>query len=1256
VALPLDAINQASAREKSIRHGHPSTLHLWWARRPLAAARAVIFAQMVDDPSARPEEFPTKEAQDRERARLFRIIEDLVKWENTTNEEVLARARNEIWKSWRRTCHDHRDHPRASELFDPDKLPAFHDPFAGGGALPLEAQRLGLEAYASDLNPVAVLINKAMIEIPPRFAGQPPVNPQARNEKSLIARTWKGAQGLAEDVRYYGQWMRDEAEKRIGHLYPKIEVTAEMAQERPDLKPLVGKKLTVIAWLWARTVKSPNPAFAHVEVPLASTFMLSTKAGKEAYVEPVIEHGGYRFTVKVGKPKDAEAAKNGTKLARGANFRCLMSGTPIAGDYIKAEGKAGRMGARLMAIVAEGERGRVYLAPTPEHEAAAGAAKPTWKPETPLAPDPRALWTPPYGLTTYGDLFTPRQLVALTTFSDLVGEAMAKVKADYLGASLGTRASCPRNDEEDASAEDARAGRPRSQVPLRDGGTSAQAYDEEDATTPPGASLGARASCPRSDDQEPTAVRPHAPWHRTHLPHFEAGEVAQHITFRLADSLPVEVLRRWEEELGRLTDAEREVERRRRIEDYLDRGHGACYLRDPRIAQMVVDALCHFDGSRYRLHEWVVMPNHVHVLITPLLGHSLSSILHSWKSYTAKEINRVLGRSGPLWQEDYFDRVIRDERHWAAAVAYIGNNPVKAGLCTRPEEWPFGSRGASNLGTRASSLGARASCPGNEHLGTRASCPRNDEDAREEDTRAGRPRSQVPLRDGGTGATAYAEAVGVYWGFAISKLADRGSSICTWFTERDSTRNTFARQSIPMTWDYAELNTLLDGTGSFLGAVEWTAESIEGVAAGYGSSFGASNQVDATSQVVSRGKLVSTDPPYYDNIGYADLSDFFYVWLRRSLKDVFPDLFATLATPKAEELVASPYRHGSKEKAEAFFLDGMTQAMHCLAEQVHPAFPVTIYYAFKQSESETDAGTASTGWETFLDAVIRAGFAISGTWPMRTELGNRMTGRDTNALASSIVLVCRRRPANAATATRREFVNALKAELPAALAALQKANIAPVDLAQAAIGPGMAVYTRYARVLDAEGNPVTVREALALINQVLDETLAEQEGDFDADSRWALAWFEQHGFSEGEFGVAETLSKAKNTSVGGMVEAGIVESKRGKVRLLVPDELPTDWDPVTDPRLTVWEMVHHLIRVLESGGENAAATLLAKLGSRAEIARELAYRLYTVAERKKRAQEALRYNALVQSWPEITRLARESGTRRAEQTTLFGQD
>ncbi len=949
VALPLEAINKASAREKSIRHGHPSTLHLWWARRPLATARAVIFAQMVDDPSTHTDLFPTEKAQEKERQRLFRVIEELVKWENTTNEAVLQAAREEIWQSWRRTCAENADHPRAKELFDRHKLPGFHDPFAGGGALPLEAQRLGLETWASDLNPVAVLINKAMIEIPPRFTGRPPVNPESRKESSLLGREWKSAQGLAEDARYYGQWMREEAEKRIGHLYPRVAVTAEMAKDRPDLKPYVGRKLTVIAWLWARTVKSPNPAFADVDVPLASTFVLSTKPGKQSWVEPVVEGHGYRFTVRVGKPK-AEA-KNGTKLARGANFRCLVSGTPIAGDYIKAEGRARRMGARLMAIVAEGDRGRVYLAPTMEHAAVAQSAKPEWKPETALAPDPRALWTPAYGLTTYGDLFTDRQLVALTTFSDLVGEAMGRARRHGLNAGL-------------------------------------------------------------SDDDK-------------------------------------------------------------------------------------------------------------------------------------------------------------------------------------------------------------------------------------------------PLREHGTGATAYSEAIAVYLACGISRSADFWSSLCIWANQpkNELVAHLFGRQAIPMAWDFAEANPFSESGGNFEKNIAYVAKGIEFLP---GSALGVAQQLDASRNATSAGKVVSTDPPYYDNIGYADLSDYFYVWLRRSLRAVFPELFATMAVPKAEELVATPYRHGSKENAEAFFLHGMTAVMNRLSEQAHPSFPVTIYYAFKQSEDEQKGGTSSTGWETFLDAVIRAGFGISGTWPIRTERTQGLKG-ETNALASSIILVCRHRSENAPTATRREFVSRLKDELPGALWHMQHGNIAPVDLAQAAIGPGMAIYTRYSEVLDAEGKPVPVREALALINQTLDEALAEQEGDFDADSRWALAWFDQHGFEEGEFGVANVLAQAKNTGMNGLEQAGLIEAKRGKVRLLKPEELPVSWDPATDARLTAWEVVHQLVRTLASGGEGVAAGLVAKLGSHAETARELAYRLYTMCERKKRAAEALAYNGLVQSFPEIVRLSRLGPAEIEDQAGLFAQ-
>ena len=951
VALPLEAINAASAREKSIRHGHPSTLHLWWARRPLATARAVLFSQLVDDPSSRLELFPTEEDQSQERQRLFRIIEDLVKWENTTNETVLEQAREEIRRSWRRTCEDNRDHPRAAELFDPDRLPAFHDPFAGGGSIPLEAQRLGLEAHASDLNPVAVLINKAMIEIPPRFAGRPPVNPEARRGRGSTEAQWKGAAGLAEDVRYYGKWMRDEAEKRIGHLYPKIEVTAEMAQERPDLKPYVGRKLTVIAWLWARTVKSPNPAFANVDVPLASSFVLSTKKGKEAYIEPVIERGEYRFTVKAGPPP--VAANNGTKSGgSGSIFLCLMSGVPMPFEYLRSEAKAGRMRARLMAIVAEGDRGRVYLEPTEEQEVIAQSAMPQDTPETDLPERALGFRVQEYGMRKWRDLFTDRQLVALTTFSELAVEARERIGQDAVATGM-----------------------------------------PEDGTT---------------------------------------------------------------------------------------------------------------------------------------------------------------------------------------------------------------------------------------------------------------------LGDGGQGATAYAAAVGVYLAFAMSKTSNRASTLCTFKTSVECPGDTFGRQALPMSWDYSEANTIGGPSGSFESMVNNTVAGLLSNGSNQ-SAIGYGQLADAASQSISLDKIVSADPPYYDNVPYADLSDFFYVWLRRSIGLVYPSVFATLSVPKAEELVASPYRHGSKEKAEKFFLHGMTSAMRRIAEHSHPAFPVTIYYAFKQSERKGEVGNVSTGWETFLDAVISAGFSVSGTWPVRTERQNRKRNQGSNALASSIVLVCLPRAADVPAATRREFLDALRSELPEALRKMQQGNIAPVDLAQAAIGPGMAIFTRYARVLDASGAAVSVREALALINETLDEVLAEQEGDFDADTRWALAWFEQSGFSEGEYGVAETLSTAKNTSVAGMAEAGILTSGAGKVRLLAPAELPQDWNPKADSRRTVWETTHHLVRVHEQGGDTAAADIMANIGADAETARDLAYRLYRICDLRNRPQEALGYNALVRSWGEISGLATQARQAPTEPNMFDGE-
>ena len=932
VALPLDAINKASAREKSIRHGHPSTLHLWWARRPLAAARAVIFAQMVDDPASWPEEFPTEAAQEAERQRLFRLIEQLVLWENTTNEELLEQARNEIRRSWRRTCAEHRDHPQAAELFDPERLPAFHDPFAGGGSLPLEAQRLGLEAHASDLNPVAVLINKAMIEIPPKFAGMPPVNPEARAQMARdrelgMEREWKGAQGLAEDVRYYGKWMRDEAEKRIGHLYPKVEVTAEMAKERPDLERYVGRKLTMIAWLWARTVRSPNPAFRDVDVPLATTFVLSAKKGREAYVQPVVGAESYRFDVKDGKPPNSGIAR-GTKPGRGANFRCLMSGTPISGDYIKAEGQAKRVGARLMAVVAEGDRGRLYLPPTSAQEEAACKAKPEWRPEGDVPARLTGGTCVPYGLTKWGDLFTSRQLVALTVLSRLVGDA----------------------------------------------------------------------------------------------------------------------------ERHYLTDAD------------TDTG------------------------------------------VAPLLA--------------------------------------------------------------------------------------------------------------------------------------------LYLSLGISKFANVGSAMASWMNDRGAFRETFARQAVPMVWDFAEASPFSGAGGSLSAILKKVCDVVKILPA---SEVGTAEQSDASTQRLSANKVVSTDPPYYDNISYADLSDFFYVWLRPSVKRYFPELCATLTVPKDEELIASRHRHGGRQGAETFFLTGMMRAVGRLADQTHRAFPVTIFYAFKQAESKGGDG-GRTGWETFLGAVISSGLAITGTLPMRTEGPGRIIALDSNALASSIVLVCRKRPENAPLATRRQFIDALKAELPTALAHLQSGGIAPVDLAQAAIGPGMAVYTRYAKVVDATGEAVTVREALTLINQTLDECLSAQEGDFDADTRWALAWFEHHGFEDGGYGDAETLSKAKNTSIASLQAIGILQSKAGKVQLLVPLALHEDWDPRSAGRVSAWLTLHHLIRVHDAGGEQAAAALVRDLGGVAEIARELAYRLYAIAERTKRAREALWYNALVQSWPEITRLAREE---RREQASLL---
>jgi putative DNA methylase len=940
VALPLDAINVAAAREKSIRHGHPSTMHMWWARRPLAAARAVLFAQMVNDPGYQQGSGfrygVNKEKAALERERLFKIIEDLVQWENTSNEAVLERARAEIRRSWRETCELNRNHPQAAELFDPEKLPAVHDPFAGGGAIPLEAQRLGLSSFASDLNPVAVTINKAMIEIPPRFAGRKPIGPIPDKERQAgLVADWSGTRGLAEDVRRYGTWMRREAEKRIGHLYPQVEITAAMAAERPDLKPLVGQKLTVIAWLWARTVKSPNPAFSHVDVPLASNFVLSSKAGKEAYVEPLIEGQSYRFKVKLGAP--SREAEDGTKASgRGANFSCLMSGSPIPGDYIKAQGQSGNMGARLMAVVAEGPRSRIYLSPDDTHEVIAKGARPEWRPGGDVPARLTGGTCVPYGLREWGHLFTERQLVALTTFADLVQEAIARVKHDAI--------------------------------------------------------------------------------------------------------------------------------------------------------------------------------------------------------------------------------------------------------------------------------------------------------------KQGYPDDGVDLDGGGSGATAYAQAIGVNLALAASKSTVFLNTLSRWRAGEGKTAPAFGRQAIAMVWDYADVNPFAGAGGDFEGVVDGNAKAILNCSPG---APGAAMQLDAQTQQWSQGKVISTDPPYYDNIAYADLSDFFYVWLRRSLRSIYPSLFATMAVPKTEELVAALYRHGSKDAAEQFFLSGMKKAIHNLAEQAHPAFPVTIYYAFKQSDSKDDVGTSSTGWETFLQAVVEAGFALTGTWPMRTENSNRLIGSDTNALASSIILVCRKRVADATTISRREFIRELNAALPLALDEMTRGGVnspvAPVDLSQAIIGPGMAIFSQYAAVLEADGTPMSVKSALQLINRFL------AEDDFDHDTQFCLHWFEQKGWSTGKYGEADVLARAKGTSVSGLQVSGVVDSGKGDLRLLRWAELSREWQPETDSRLPIWEALHQLIRALNQDGESAAGALLARMPARAEPIRALAYRLYTLCERKGWADDARGYNELVTAWGGIEQAAGEAG-------------
>lgn len=906
VALPLEAINAESAHEKMPGIGaHPRGLHLWWARRPLATARAVIWSSLVDDPSSHPEKFPTEEAQRQERERLFDILTRLVKWENSNDEEILAEAKAEILKS------------------TDGNPPALLDPFAGGGAIPLEAQRLGLEAHAHDLNPVAVMINKAMIEIPPKFAGMRPVNPSAGRQGSANA-GWKGAAGLAEDVRYYGEWMKQEAYKRIGHLYPKVKVPKEQG----------GGEATVIAWIWARTVKCPNPACG-CTIPLTSSYVLSKKKGKCAWIVPNVEEDHCTFTVHQGaKLPEIETPKQ----SRGAAFVCPSCGQVTLDAYVKEEGKTGRIGAQLMAIVAEGQHGRIYLSPDSEHIHAAEVDKPLDYPEGEMPNNPRWFSPPAFGMTDYSQLFTNRQLTALTTFSELVSEAQQKAEADAVAAGMT-----------------------------------------------------------------------------------------------------------------------------------------------------------------------------------------------------------------------------------------------------------------------------------NDH---------------------------IALAEGGIGARAYGEAVGVYLAFCVDREADFCNSICRWSISNEKPMNLFARQSIPMVWDYPEVNVFSSAVGSFETINDYISKCILTLPTNTIQSK--AKQFDAQSDNELREIMISTDPPYYDNIGYADLSDYFYVWMRQSLKNTYPKLFRTMLVPKNEELIATPYRHdGSVEKARNFFEDGMYKTCCQIHAYAREDVPVTIYYAFKQSESESDEKsgkkTASTGWETMLSAIIRSGFSITGTWPMRTEQTYRSVGMGTNALASSIVLVCRKCPETAMSCTRRDFINALHREMRPALEKLQSANIAPVDLAQSAIGPGIGVFSRYKSVLESDGKPMTVRAALQIINQELDAYYNEQEGELDRESRFCVDMFSQYAFNNLKFGDADVLARAKNTSVQALAERGVMMAAKGEVRLLTREEIP---EKVDSHEECIWLLTQQLACAMERGGVKECAQVVVELrGSNAENAKALAYRLYTICERKKWAQEGYAYNNLVVAWPDIQSMA-----------------
>jgi len=926
VALPLPEINDASAYDKMPGIGpHPKGIHHWWARLPLPTARAVLFASVVTDPSDDPAWKNKPEAeQNVERERLFGIVRRMMQKRLHDHPEVYAEAHAEMLKH----CEG--------------KLPPVFDPFAGGGSIPLEANRLGFEAHAGDLNPVAVLLNKCNLEIIPRWVGNPPVNPESR-KKIGGKQGWPSTRGLAEDVRYYGRVIRERVIAKIGHLYPKVPLPKEYG----------GGEANVIAWIWARTVASDNAAARGKHVPLLSSYWLSNKSGNLAWLEPVVDRvtGTYRFEVKTGNAKDKKSISVGTKLGRGS-FRCLLTDSPVPYPYIREQASQGRLGAMLVCIVAETNRGRVYMPANALHERLGQTCEAAWRPEEPVTnPCHDVDRLPMYGMPTWADAFSPRQLTAMVTLSDLVKEIGENVRRDASSASLS-----------------------------------------------------------------------------------------------------------------------------------------------------------------------------------------------------------------------------------------------------------------------------------------------------------------------GDDADSYGRTVTTFLGLALDRCADFNNALCGWSSSNQKVMHLFGRQAIPMVWDFAEANILGDSVGGWITCSDYVAACI-GVIAARGGRAGKACQIDAATGANGLGDLlVSTDPPYYDNIGYAALSDFFYVWLRRTVGVLYPDLFATVLVPKIPELTASPERFdGDKSKAKEHFESGFRKAFTALRQNMDQRFPLTVYYAFKQDDEPGGGddpegnGTVdlTTGWETLLEALISSGFQITATWPVRASQKWRMVSMGTNALASYIVLACRPRLADAPQCGRREFLNELKRELPSALRHLQQGNVAPVDFAQASIGPGMAIYSKYSRILESNGQAMTVRTALGLINQMLTEVLSEQEDEFDNDTRWALAWFEQKGFAEGEFGEAELLSKAKVTSVSSLEQAGILSSKGGKVRLLRPQEHPDDWDPSSES--SIWEMSHHLIRLyhVEQKGEQATAEVLRNLGAAGETARDLAYRLFAVCEKKKLSQEAQGYNALVLAWPEIARLAQARQTGKPEQTEMF---